>query len=137
MLKRILSVLAGVAAGLLVVTGTDYLCGKLYPPPANIDYKDMEAVKMMLSNMPLNAFFILLAGYALSSLLGGLVATLVSGRENSRAALIVGGVLMVGGLMNVTAVPGHPMWFIVTSTILYVPAAYVGYLLMRSRRPVA
>src|ERR1043165_4068225 len=95
MVKRILAVLAGVIAGVALVQATDMLSGKLYPPPAGIDFNNKEALKEMISNMPTNAFVLHLIGYAIASFVGGLVATLVADNNEPRAAMITGGVLMV------------------------------------------
>jgi hypothetical protein len=133
MFKRVLSVLAGVATGLAIVMATDTLIGKLYPPPPGIDYHNSEAVKQMVSNMPVGAFLVLLTGYAIAAFAGGAVATLVSGRARNVPALITGGILMVGGIMNVAEIPGHPIWFIVASTLAYIPFAYVGYIITKGK----
>jgi hypothetical protein len=45
-------------------------------------------------------------------------------------AIIVGIVLLLSGLFNLLYLP-HPLWFVVLNLILYVPAAYLGYLLVK------
>ena len=133
MRKRILSVLAGVGTGLAIVVITDEIAGKLYPHPSNIDFKNMEAVKAMVSSMPMGAFLTMLGGYIVAAFAGGLVATLVSGRENPRSAILTGGVLMVGGVMNVLAVPGHPIWFIASGVVCNILFSYLGFLIVRKK----
>ena len=123
--RKILATLAGLATGFVVIMLLETVSHKLYPPPPGLDLKDPAALKALIASMPLTAFLLVLLAYALASLLGGLVATLVAGRRATGPALVVGGVLMAGGVANVVMIP-HPAWFVAASLALYLPLAYAG-----------
>ena len=132
MLKNFLSVLAGVVSGMALIMIFEQLEGYIYPPPPGLDFHNPEAIKQMMSNMPLGGFLYLLGSYALASLVGGIVATLLSGKEISSPAIITGSVLTIGGIMNLCMLH-HPIWFAVINLLEYVPMAYLGYLIVRTR----
>ena len=123
--KRIVAVLLGIVAASVVIFALESVGHKVYAPPGGLDFKNPEAVRAFIASMPRGAFALVLLGYALGSLVGGVTATLISGRTSSRAAIAVGAVLTILGLINLVSVP-HPMWFAVTSLLLYIPCAWLG-----------
>ena len=135
LLKRIGAVLVGLLIAMVVIGLFEW--GGMYIHQApKVDYHDPKALADMMRDMPLSAFLWLLLGYAVASVSGGVVATLISGREKNLPAMIVGVVLTLGGLMNQTEIP-HPMWFAVVSTLVYVPMAWVGYIVSKKKHPAA
>ena len=127
--KRVLAVIAGVAVGLTLVMAGDFGSGILAPFLKEIDYTDKQKIAEAMTRVPLSAFLVMLLGYSVGAFLGGLVATLISGREASRPAITVGIILTVGNIFNQMSIP-HPMWFSVVSTLIYIPFAWLGYRLM-------
>jgi len=129
MLKRILSIIGGVLIAFCFIFLAEMLSGKLYSPPGT-DFNNPDSVKKMMELLPTGAFLIVLLGYAFASFAGGITATLIGGKEQSRSALITGGVLMVGGIMNLIELH-HPAWFVVVDLCLYIPFAYLGFLVVK------
>lgn len=125
-LKRILAGIAGIISAFVVVFLMEMLSAKLYPFPNNLDVNNPEQIAAYIDSLPPTASLLVMAGYALASLAGGVVATLISGRERARIAIIIGLLLTVVGLFN-----PDPIWFKVTSSFIYVPFAYLGYLMVR------
>ena len=74
-------------------------------------------------------FSLLWGLYAAASLVGGVAATLISGRIKSWPALTTGLVLMIAGTFGVLTVY-QPLWFRVASFFTF-PMAYLGYLVVR------
>lgn len=109
MLKHILAGIAGIAMAMIVIIISEMYLEKL---------------------MPGHILYGLLAGYAIACFAGGAVATRVVGGQAMRPALIVGVVVMIGGIMNLTEIH-HPLWFVIISQFMYVPFAYMGYLIFR------
>ena len=132
MTKRILSVVIALIAAFGLIMGFEYLGGFLFQHPA-IDIKNPTTISDMMASMPIAAFLWILLGYAVSSLVGGIIASLISGRTKVRTSLIVGGVLMAGGFMNIITIPYHPLWFIIACIFAYVPFSALGYLLVRRK----
>jgi hypothetical protein len=75
----------------------------------------------------------ILLAYAAGSFAGGLVASLIAGIQQPKAAVIVGSILLVAGIMNIVSIPGHPLWFIIVGCLLYIPFSYLGYLSVQKR----
>jgi hypothetical protein len=118
-----------------LIAGSEYLGGMIFQHPA-VDMKDPKTISNMMTSMPVAAFIWILLGYAFSSFVGGLIATVISGRQKMNAALIVGAFLMVGGIMNLIMIPFHPMWFMIADVCIYIPCSWLGYMVVRSRAPV-
>ena len=124
MVGKILSVIAGVIAGTIVIYLVEMLSSKVYPPPPGVDImKDKQALIEFIKNAPLSAMLLVLSGYVLGSFVGGWVSSRISG--SLRQALISGVVLMAFGIMNLVEIP-QPLWFGISSTISYIPLAYLG-----------
>ena len=132
MLKRILSVVIAVAISMTFVMGFEYIGGYIFQRPPG-DMKDPKAISNMMASMPITAFLWILLGYAISSFVGGLIATLISGRYKATPALIVGLVLMAGGIMNIIMIPYHPLWFMICDILVFLPFAWLGYFLVRAK----
>jgi hypothetical protein len=136
MLKRILSVIAGAIVAVGVIFACEAASSALYPCAPGTNFKDPEAVKAIMAAMPMGAWLTVLAGYAIGCFAGGLVASLVSGRETPRASLLVGVIVTIGGIMNTVELPGQPVWIIVVSFLIYIPFALMGHLVVRKKRTV-
>jgi len=125
MKKEILSVLAGVITGIIVVMAGDFIAHSVFTTPETIDYNDKEALKVMMANIPVAMYAMMLAFWCLSSFLGGLVAGKINPGAWKRSSLITGVMLMAAAITNLIMLP-HPMWMVVATVLLYLPCAYAG-----------
>ena len=132
MVRRIFSVVFALIVAFGLIMGFEYLGGFLFQHPA-IDIKNPTTISDMMASMPLAAFLWILLGYIVSSLVGGIIASLISGRTKVQPSLIVGAVLMAGGFMTIITIPYHPLWFIIANVFAYVPFAALGHLLVRQK----
>jgi hypothetical protein len=129
-LKRILGVILGVATGGIAIECFDMLSGFLGHAPANLNPADKEAMADFVSHMPFYCFLIMLAGYVIGAFTGGLIATLITGREALRPAMTVGIILAIAGTYNLFEI-SHPIWFSIISTLTYIPSAWSGWRVIR------
>ena len=67
----------------------------------------------------------MLAAHAAGSLAGAWLAAKVAGRAPLVHGLIVGGVFLSCGIVNLLQIP-HPAWFGPADVAAYLPAAYLG-----------
>ncbi len=125
MLRTVLAVVAGVVAGGIVVALVQQLGHLIWPPPAGLDVTDPEAIEAYLESVPAAAILFVALAWAVGSLAGGWIAARISSPCSLSAALIVGGVLMAFGLLNLISIP-HPIWFWVVGLAVFLPAAYAG-----------
>ena len=129
MLRSILAVLAGLVLGMFVITAVESLIPLAYPMPRAVDPKDTEALRTMMAGMPVGVFVILMLGWMLGALTGGLLAARLASTWFHRAplvhALAVGAVQTAGALANFTLLP-HPTWVLVAGLVVFIPMALVG-----------
>jgi hypothetical protein len=130
--KRIFSVIIALVVSISLIGAFEYAGGFIFQHPA-VDMKDPKTISNMMVSMPIAAFLWILLGYLVSSYVGGIIASFISGREKPQPALIVGAVLMAGGIMNLIMIPYHPIWFMVANVIVYIPFAWFGYLTVKAK----
>ena len=121
---------AGFLTAMIVVILCQSLNLVLYPLPASLDPQDTEALAAHIANSPTGALLGVLASYFSGAFAGGAVATRL-GRD-PRVGLAIGLALLLGGLSNLARIP-HPLWFQVSSTLIYIPSAWMGSTLAMRR----
>lgn len=124
-LRSVLAVLAGIAAGVIVVAVVDTLVFRLYPLPAGTDTSDPAALRDAVATMPLQAFVLLLAGWVLAALASSWVAARLATRRLVLHGAIGGGLLLAATLANLAAVP-HPTWMWAAAVVLLPVAVVMG-----------
>ncbi len=149
MKKRILSIVAGLVTGFLIISAGEQFSGSLFPLPDGVDVNNQAQMILALTKMPLQAYLFLLSIYGLASMAVGVVTTLIAesgsrkiknptlstegiANKSWRPAVICGLVFTLGGVINATSL-SHPMWFLLGNVLVYVPMAYTGYLMARKK----
>lgn len=108
----------------------------VYPPPPDVDFSKKEDVKELLDEIPFGSLIMIVIGWAIGSFAGGAVATLISPEKKQWNALVVGGVLMLIGILNMFLLP-HPLWMWFFALIVYLPFAYFGSKIFAKKQPAA
>ena len=134
MLRSILAVLAGLVVAWITVSLFEFASMHTFPPPPGVDVRDPQQLAALVSQMPVGALGLVLAGWVVGALDGGLVAALISKRR--MPAVVVGALVALGALAMVMMVP-HPLWMSIAGVFLPVPAALFGAWLARGRKPAA
>jgi len=124
-MRIFLGIIAGLATGIIVTMLSEKIGHIIAPPPEPFNAENMEAFKEFMANLPIAAWLLMIAGWALSSFLGGLVAGKIAQAKWATSALIVGAILMILSISNYVMIP-HPTWVPVVSLCLYLPMAYLG-----------
>ena len=130
--KYVLPVVVGAMSGMILITVGEIGLHMLYPLPAGTDLYDVDSVAKYIGHLPATAFVFELLIYIVSSFLAGLLSSLLSKRESARPPVVVGIVLTLAGLYNVINLP-QPLWFSVLNLIVYLPFAYLGFLVVRKK----
>lgn len=132
-IRNILAVVAGIAAGSIVNMGIIMISGSIIPPPEGADINSIEGLR---SSMPLftpRHFIFPFLAHALGALAGGAVAAYIAITHRMRVALAVGLFFLAGGIMMVLQLPS-PLWFTVLDLgVAYIPMAWLGYKCAGSR----
>lgn len=134
--KRAMSVVIGLLASMIVLTLLEYINSRLFPFPENIDMKDPIAIKTAIDSMPLGAKVLHIFSYFIASIVGGMVSTKLIISESKNPALIVGGILTFLGLVN-TVTMGEELWMSVLTLLIYMPGAYLGYMIIAGKKHVS
>lgn len=125
-LRVTLAVLVGLLLGSLVNMGLITLGAKLIPAPLGVDATTMAGLKATLHLFEPRHFLFPFLAHALGTLVGAGAAAWLSPAPRPLAAYIVGGLFLVGGIVNCVILPA-PVWFILADVILaYLPMAWLG-----------
>lgn len=137
LLRLIIAVVLGFAAGSAVNMGLIFVGGSVIPPPAGADVTTAEGLKASMHLMEPKHFLFPFLAHALGTLVGAFVATLLTPGESRGPAYAVGTLFFLGGMAAAYAFPA-PAWFKAVDLILaYGPPTLLGYWLAhRSRRRV-
>jgi hypothetical protein len=128
-MRRIFRSVLAVAAGFVVASAVMMLVetmnGRyLYPELGKLaeGVTDREVIRGILADAPVGAFLVVIFGWALGSLTGGFVTAWIARRTPAGHALILGGLLTLGGIANNLMIP-PPIWFWIAGLVVLVPAA--------------
>lgn len=134
MLRRVLSVLAGLAAGFATVFLIEMISTSLYPMPAGLDPANAAAMKAYIAALPAAAFALVLTAMFSGALVAALTAARLAGRQRL-AGWIAGGIVVAATVINIFAIP-HPLWFAAASVGLAAIGAGLGARLGGASRPI-
>ena len=134
MLRSILAVTTGLATAIVTIWLFEFASMHAFPPPPGVNVGDPQQLAALVAGMPAMALVLVLAGWVVGALDGGIVARLIARRRVP--VIIVGAAVALGALLMVTMVP-HPMWMTISGVVLPVPAALFGAWLVRGRDTAA
>ncbi len=129
------NIAAGVI-GVLVAVGLVWLIEMIghavYPPPPDIDFSDVDAVRDYMSSLPLGAFAFVGSAWFLGTLGGTMAASRVGSAAPRIFAMVVGGFVLAATAFNLAVIP-HPLWFSVIGIASIVVAGWLGQFLSTRR----
>jgi hypothetical protein len=130
-LRSVLAVLAGAVVAVVLITAVQLLGHQTFPPPADLDLNDREAVAAAMAQAS-GALLSVLLAWAVGTIGGAWVAARVAGRSHLLHGLIVGALLLAGAVANMLSIP-HPVWFWIVALLLFFPCASLGAMLAARR----
>jgi len=122
-LRSIGAVIAGLVVTFLLVFASEGISHKIFPPPPGMNMSDMVQVKAFVATLPLSALLIVLTGWLIATFVGTWVATKIA--RGPIAGFILGALLLAVGIANAFIIP-QPLWFSITSFVIYIGATVVG-----------
>jgi len=125
MARRVLSVIAGVLTGILLVFIGDGASHSLLPPPARINFHNREEFIKYVSTIPVHGFILMLAFWLLAAFFGGFVSSKINNANWKRSSIITGTILLAATVLNLFMIP-HPIWMVISAVALTIPAAWLG-----------
>ena len=121
-------ILAGVI-GVLTAVGLVWLIEKIghavWPPPADLDFGDMDVMRAYIDTLPLGALLTVAVAWFVGAAGGTFAACRLGSARPLVYALIVGGMIFAGAAFNLTIIP-HPAWFSILGLVGVVAGATLG-----------
>ncbi len=125
-LRNVLAVFAGLAAGSVVNMGLISVSGSVIPPPEGADVTTLEGLKASIHLFQPKHFLFPFLAHALGTLTGAYVAARLAASRGMALALGIGVLFLAGGAANVAMLPA-PMWFNALDLAgAYLPMAWIG-----------
>jgi hypothetical protein len=130
MLRKVAAVIAGIIAAVGIFMAFEYLNGKLYLVPPGLDPADHEAMSEYVDSLPSTALWVVLAGWMAGSFICGVLVRVISKSNDMTPAYLAGLFLMAAGIVDIFLLP-HPLWFIVTGVLIFIPVTLAGHTLVK------
>lgn len=125
-IRFIFALLLGLLIGSAVNMGLILISGKVIPPPAGADATTMEGLKASIHLFKPQHFLFPFLAHALGTLVGAFTAARLTSIGRTGIAFTVGGLFLVGGIINCVLLPA-PTWFMVVDLLAaYLPMAWIG-----------
>ena len=129
-MRKVLAVVAGLVAMGATVATVEAISHALYPPPLGLDFQDAAAIHEYIKVLPVGAFLLLLLAHFLGSFVGAVTAVKIARDNRILWPLLIGAISLLAGAANLLMIP-HPTWFIIADLCMYLPAAFLGYKVVR------
>jgi hypothetical protein len=124
----------GIIIGTLVAFGLvaviEAMGHKVYPVPPDVDISNLDQVKAYAATLPAGALVLVVAGWIIGTLGGGLAGSLVARHRAVFISRFVGALMMCATILNLVLIP-HPAWTAIAAVAGIVLAAWFAGRLMR------
>lgn len=128
--RKILAVVVALIVAFAVIMIVQMANSVVVSPPSADVMRDPVRLREFLRTLPMTAYVVVLLGYVLGAFAGGFIVTKMSRRESPGIALpiVIGAILEIGAILNFfVMLPGQPIWFIVVSLLIMIPASLLGH----------
>ncbi len=125
MIRSIGALIAGIVTAFASIYLIEMLGHMIYPPPADLDFSDPEAIRPYIATLPIIALLFPMFGWFVGAFAGSLVADFCGDAKPYVFAAIVGGLVLAGTIANLIIIP-HPLWFSIISLIGIVASAWLA-----------
>ena len=122
--RKISAVVLGVVVAVILITTIESLGHMVYPPPNDLDPANTEALQAYVMNAPIAALLLVISAWIIATLAGGLLACFIARESPMVYASIVGGLVLLGTIMNLFAIP-HPLWFSITAVLAVIATIFI------------
>lgn len=124
--RNIIAVLGGAILGSLVNIGLIMAGSSIIAAPAGVDVTNAESIAANIDQFQVQHFIFPFLAHALGTLVGAILAFIIAARNKAIFAYAIGGLFLLGGIMNSFMIPA-PTWFIVFDILVaYLPMAWLA-----------
>jgi hypothetical protein len=123
--RSVLAVLGGAVVAVVLIAIVEAVSSAIYPLPPGLDIHDHEAMRQHIDTLPIGAFLLVLAAWAIGSFGGSWVAARLATRVRLVHGLVVGALFLLAGIMTMLTIP-HPWWMWVGGILALGGCSYLG-----------
>jgi len=123
--KNILAGIVGVVLAGSIIMIVEMVGHTLFPPPPDLDFSDVDAMRTYVSTLPAGAFLFVVLAWNLGAFGGTLGACKIGNAKALTFACIIGGLILAGTAYNLATIP-HPLWVAILGIAGIVGGAWVG-----------
>lgn len=124
-LRSLLAVIVGGMLAIFIVTLFDASSLIFFPVSTSVDPNNPASLATNSSAIPIGSFIVLIIGWGIAAFTGAWTAARIADRSQVFHGLIVSGILLVTGILNLLAIP-HPAWVWIIGILAYLGGGYVG-----------
>ena len=124
MRRKIVAVVLGVVVAVVLIIAIEALGHAVYPVPQGLDISNTEAMQAYVTGLPIGALLFVMGAWLVATLGGGLLACFIARETPLVYAAIVGGLVLLGTIINLMSIP-HPPWFSITSVLAIIAMIFV------------
>lgn len=124
MQRKISAVVLGVVVAVVLIIAIEALGHSAYPVPQGLDISNSEAMQAYVMGLPIGALLFVMGAWLVATLAGGLLACFIARETPLVYAAIVGGLVLLGTVINLMSVP-HPPWFSITSVLAIIAMIFL------------
>ncbi|MET0327897.1 MAG: hypothetical protein ABW163_03900 [Luteimonas sp.] len=135
MIRTMFSVMLGMLVAMMVMLGLEFVGSWMFPMPVGQLASEADLAEIV-ANAPTGKLVWVLAGWLVAAFCGGWVAARVSRVYRMGAAISVGGLIVLGVLINAWMLP-HPLWMTLLGVIGPIPLGWCGGRLVLRRAAAA
>lgn len=123
--RIVLGLLCGLVVAGITIFIVEALGHAIYPPPADLDIHNPDAMRTVMATMPPMAFVLVLVAWLLGALAGAWVAVRMVARSAIWPGIAIGVVILAGIGYNLVTLP-HPVWMLPAALVLVPLSAWLG-----------
>lgn len=120
-----MSILSGVAIGLLIILMIRVVALAYYEFPENLEWFNPEDMNTYFESLPDSAFILLISSHIVGAFLASLIASLIS-IKNRFAVGIIAGAIIFTFILVVNFTFEFPVLYLMIDTLLSAVAAFAG-----------
>ena len=132
MIRNPIAVIAGLVIAFVLILLVEKIGHTIYPPPADLDFSDPDAVRPYIATLPVFALLFPMFAWFIGTFVGSVVACLLGTARPIIFAGVVGVLVLAATIANLIVIP-HPLWFSILSVIGIVVSAWLAVVATSAR----